>query len=75
LVESIPGRLKSPPSHRCAPLCVGILARYDSGEGGGVCILVSKKYESEEPVELKVENNCELVCTQIKVRGSKDIKL
>jgi hypothetical protein len=30
LVESIPGRLKSPPSHRCAPLCVGILARYDS---------------------------------------------
>jgi hypothetical protein len=38
-----------------------------------LCILVSKKYESEEPVELKVENNCEHVWTKIKVRGSKDI--
>ena len=44
-----------------------------SGEGGSVFILDSKKYESEEPEELKVDNNCELVWTKIKVRGSKDI--
>ena len=32
-----------------------------TGEGGGVFILVSKKYECEEPEELKVDKNCELV--------------
>jgi hypothetical protein len=44
-----------------------------TGEGGGVFILVSGKYESEEPEELKVDKNCELEWTKIKVRGSKDL--
>jgi hypothetical protein len=44
-----------------------------TGEGGGVFILVSKKYESEEPEELKVDNNCDFAWTKIKVGGSKDI--
>jgi hypothetical protein len=44
-----------------------------TGEGGGIFILVSMKYESEEPEELKVDKNCKLVWTKMIIRGSKDL--
>ena len=35
--------------------------RQTKTEGGGVFLLVSDKYESEEPEEMKVDNDCELI--------------
>jgi hypothetical protein len=54
-------RLKSPPIHRCAPFAVGIL--------------VSKKYDSSEPEELKFspQDDIELVWVKIKTLGSNDL--
>ena len=45
------------------------------GQGGGVFVLVSSLYESEEPEELKVDQelDCELVWAKVKVHGSKDL--
>ena len=43
------------------------------GQGGGVFVLVSSLYESEEPEELKVDQVCELVWAKVKVHGSKDL--
>ncbi|KAL3842089.1 hypothetical protein ACJMK2_020153 [Sinanodonta woodiana] len=45
----------------------------ESREGGGVFLLISDKYESEEPEQLKVDQECELVWAKIKVQGSKDL--
>ena len=42
-------------------------------QGGGVFVLVSSLYESEEPEELKVVQDCELVWAKVKVQGSKDL--
>ncbi|KAL3892445.1 hypothetical protein ACJMK2_004651 [Sinanodonta woodiana] len=44
-----------------------------TGEGGGVFILISNKYDSEEPEFLKVNNDCELVWAKIKATGAKDL--
>ena len=43
------------------------------GQGGDVFLLVSNLYESEEPEELKVDQDCELVWAKVKVQGSKDL--
>ena len=42
-------------------------------EGGGVFRLVSDKYESEEPEEMKINNDCELIWAKLKIKGSKDL--
>ena len=39
----------------------------------GVFVLVSSLYDSEEPEELKVVQDCELVWANVKVQGSKDL--
>jgi hypothetical protein len=36
-------------------------------------LLVSDKYESEEPEEMKVNNDCELILAKLKIKGSKDL--
>ena len=43
------------------------------GKGGGVFLLVSNKYDSQEPEELKAGDECEVVWAKIKVHGSKDL--
>ena len=43
------------------------------GQGGGIFLQVSNLYESEEPEELKVDQDCELVWARVKVQGSKDL--
>ena len=40
---------------------------------GGVFLLVSNRYESQEPEELKAGDKCEVVWAKIKVQGSKDL--
>jgi hypothetical protein len=35
-------------------------------------LLVSDKFESEEPEEMKVDNDCELIWAKLKIKGSKD---
>ena len=42
-------------------------------EGGGVFLIVSDTYESEEPEEMKVDNDCELIWAKLKIKGSKDL--
>ena len=37
----------------------------------GVFLLVSDKYESEEPEEMKVDNDCELIWAKLKIKGQK----
>lgn len=44
-----------------------------TSEGGGVFLLISDKYESEEPEELKVDQDCELIWGKVKVHGTKDL--
>ena len=41
--------------------------------GGGVFLLISSEYEREEPEELQVDKDCDLVWTRVKVRGTKDL--
>jgi hypothetical protein len=41
------------------------------GRGGGVFVLVSQKFNSEEPEELKVSE--ELLFVKLKVKGTKDL--
>ena len=43
------------------------------GQGGGVFVLVSHLYEIEEPEQLLVDQDCELVWAKVKVHGSKDL--
>jgi exonuclease III len=45
------------------------------GKGGGVFLLISKKYDSSEPEELKVspQDDIELVWVKIKTLGSNDL--
>jgi hypothetical protein len=38
-----------------------------------IILLVSDKYESEEPEEMKVDNDCELIWAKLKIKGSKDL--
>ena len=42
-------------------------------EDGGVFLLVSDKYESEEPEEMKVDIDCELIWAKLKIKGSTDL--
>ena len=39
----------------------------------GVFLLVSDKYESEEPEEMKVDIDYELIWAKLKIKGSKDL--
>ena len=41
-------------------------------QGGGVFLLVSEQYQSNEPEELKAEN-CEVVWSKIKIKGVQDL--
>ena len=43
------------------------------GKGGGVFILVSDSYDSCEPEELTVDQDCELVWAKVKVKGVSDL--
>ena len=43
------------------------------GKGGGVFLLVSSKYESQVPEELKAGEDCELGLAKVKIQGSKDL--
>ena len=43
------------------------------GQGGGVFLPVSNLYGSEEPEELKVDQDWDLVWEKVKVKGSKDL--
>ena len=45
--------------------------RQTKTEGGGVFLLVSDKYESEEPEEMKVYNDSELIWAKLKIKGQK----
>ena len=45
------------------------------GKGGGVFLLVSNKYESQVPEELKAGEDCELGWAKVKIQGSKDLYL
>ena len=45
----------------------------NDGKGGGVFLLVSNKYESQEPEELTAGEDCELVWAKVKIQGSKDL--
>jgi hypothetical protein len=45
----------------------------DKGEGGGVFILISDKYDSEQPEELKYDQDCELIWVKLKITGAKDL--
>jgi hypothetical protein len=51
----------------CAPLCAKIFAKF--------ILLVSDKYESEEPEEMKVNNDCELIWAKRKIKASKDLSI
>ena len=44
-------------------------------EGGGVFLLISDRYESHEPEELKAGYDCELVLAKIKIKGKKDLSI
>ena len=44
------------------------------GKGGGVFLLISDQYESNEPEELKADSNsCELVWSKVKIIGCNDL--
>jgi hypothetical protein len=57
IIKTLSGRLHYPNSEQLPSDFNCYRKDRSTGEGGGVFILVSKKYESEEPEELKVDKN------------------
>ncbi|XP_053389732.1 uncharacterized protein LOC128552710 [Mercenaria mercenaria] len=47
--------------------------RQTGNQGGGVFILVSNTYESEEPSEISLQDDCEVVWCKVKIRGSQHL--